>query len=148
MPSLTEPFRLHHQHCDDLFIGAENAVKRKDWSLARRELSAFLAAMEAHFGAEEEMLFPAFEAATGMSGGPTQVMRHEHAQMRKLFEQMQTALDGQNAAAYASAADTLLVLMQQHNMKEENILYPMCNQRLEAQAATLGPALHARLETA
>ena len=148
MHSLTEPFRQHHQHCDDLFIAAENAVRAGDWQQAQRELAAFLAAMEVHFATEEEMLFPAFEAATGIHMGPTQVMRHEHAQMRELFKQMDAALETRDAPAYASAADTLLVLMQQHNMKEENILYPMCNQRLAAQAATLGPALHERLETA
>lgn len=148
MQPLTEPFRQHHQHCDDLFIAAENAVRAGDWTRARSDFDAFLSAMEVHFGAEEELLFPAFEAETGMRIGPTQVMRHEHAQMRKLFKQMEAALAAADAQAYAGAADTLLIMMQQHNMKEENILYPMCNQQLVAQAATLGPVLQERLEIA
>lgn len=38
------------------------------------------------------MLFPAFEAATGMTGGgPTQVMRMEHQQMRGAPTQMAVA---------------------------------------------------------
>ena len=40
-------------------------------------------------------------------------------------------------------ADTLLIMMQQHNMKEENILYPMCDQHLSNE---LAPLLE-RLET-
>ena len=39
-------------------------------------------------------------------------------------------------------ADTLLIMMQQHNMKEENILYPMCDQHLAGET----PELLARLE--
>jgi iron-sulfur cluster repair protein YtfE (RIC family) len=31
-------------------------------------------------------------------------------------------------------------------MKEENILYPMCDRGLDAQAAALGPVLRERLE--
>ncbi|MFN3883708.1 MAG: hemerythrin domain-containing protein [Rhodocyclaceae bacterium] len=147
MPTLTEPLRHHHQHCDDLFVATENAVRAGEWTLAGPSLSSFLNAMETHFAAEEETLFPAFEAASGMSMGPTQVMRHEHAQMRELFKQMREAITDRDAAAYASAADTLLVMMQQHNMKEENILYPMCDRHLGAEAATLGLRLHERLET-
>lgn len=148
MHSLTEPLRHHHQHCDDLFVAAENAVRAGDWPRAQRELSAFLAAMETHFATEEEALFPAFEAATGMSMGPTRMMRHEHAQMRELFKQMTAALANHDAEGYAGAADTLLVMMQQHNMKEENILYPMCDRELDAQAPRLGAELRARVEAA
>ncbi|MDI6750569.1 MAG: hemerythrin domain-containing protein [Rhodocyclaceae bacterium] len=148
MPSLTEPLRHHHQYCDDLFVSAENAVRAGDWARAGLALSAFLAAMEAHFTTEEETLFPAFETATGMSMGPTRMMRHEHAQMRELFKQMEAACAVQDAEAYAGAADTLLVMMQQHNMKEENILYPMCDQRLVAETDSLAPVLHERLELA
>ncbi len=148
MQPLTEPFRQHHQHCDDLFITAENAVRAGDWTRARSDFDAFLSAMEVHFGAEEELLFPAFEAETGMRMGPAQVMRHEHAQMRELFKEMATAIAAGDAQAYAGAADTLLIMMQQHNIKEENILYPMCDQRLMTQATTLAPALQERLGAA
>ena len=30
--------------------------------------------------------------------------------------------------AFEDLAETLLILMQQHNIKEESILYPMCEQ--------------------
>lgn len=94
------------------------------------------------------MLFPAFENATGMTQGPTQVMRMEHGQMRELTEQMNQALAAQDADAFAGAAETLLILMQQHNMKEENILYPMCDQALAGQVDTLAAELQQRLDAA
>ena len=65
-----------------------------------------------------------------MTGGPTQVMRHEHAQMRDLIGQMDAAMEQKNADGFGGAAETLLVMMQQHNMKEENILYPMIDQAI------------------
>jgi hemerythrin-like domain-containing protein len=60
-------------------------------------------------------------------------MRHEHDMMRELVERMQAAVDAGSADDFLGAADTLMVLMQQHNMKEEGILYPMCDQVLAGQ---------------
>ncbi len=124
----------HHRHCDDLFVAAEEAVQRHDWAVAAQSFARFHAQMRAHFKAEEELLFPAFEAATGMNAGPTQMMRYEHEQMRSLLSQLAGACATRDDESYAGAAETLLMLMQQHNMKEENILYPMCDQTLGAGA--------------
>ncbi len=136
----------HHRHCDDLFVAAEDAALRGDWAAAAPAFQRFDAQMTAHFDAEESLLFPAFEAATGMSAGPTQMMRHEHDQMRGLLAQLAAACDVRDSQAYGGAAETLLMLMQQHNMKEENILYPMCDQALGAEAERLGARLEAMLE--
>lgn len=148
MNSLTEPLRDHHKHCDELFVSAEAAVVGRDWVTAQRLLPDFIAAMETHFRTEEETLFPALEAATGMSMGPTRMMCLEHAQMRELFGQMSAALAQRDAPGFAGTAETLLVFMQQHNMKEENILYPMCDRGLDAQSAALAPLLRERLDAA
>ncbi|MEW6164111.1 MAG: hemerythrin domain-containing protein [Pseudomonadota bacterium] len=146
MTNLTEPLHLHHKHCDDLFADAEAAVAGRDWDRAAALLHAFHEEVETHFRTEEEVLFPAFEAVTGMAGGPTQMMRYEHAQMRELIEQMERAREAGDGNAFAGAAETLLIMMQQHNMKEENILYPMCDRTLAAQSAGLGPQLQQRLD--
>ncbi len=136
----------HHARCDNLFVVAEEACHSQDWAGARSALDAFVDETELHFGAEEEALFPAFEQATGMVSGPTQMMRMEHQQMRSLFAQMANACDAKDVEAFSGAAETLLVLMQQHNMKEENILYPMCDQALPP--AEIEDVLRGRLERA
>ena len=136
----------HHRHCDDLFVAAEDAVQRGDWAAAAPAFERLRDQMNAHFSAEEELLFPAFEAATGNSSGPTRVMRLEHEQMRPLLAQLEAACAAHDAEAYAGVAETLLILMQQHNMKEENILYPMCDQALGAEAERLGAEMDAMLE--
>jgi hemerythrin-like domain-containing protein len=146
MTALTDPMHRHHKHCDSLFADAEAAAARKDWPAATRDFHAFQQELETHFRTEEEVLFPAFEAATGMAGGPTQMMRFEHAQMRDLVAQMQRSLQASDAGSFAGAAETLLILMQQHNMKEENILYPMCDRSLDGQSGVLGAQLCERLD--
>lgn len=136
----------HHRHCDDLFVAAEESAQRGDWAVAAPGFERFNAQMQAHFEAEEEMLFPAFEAATGMSAGPTQMMRHEHEQMRALLAQLAAACEARDSESYAGVAETLLMLMQQHNMKEESILYPMCDQALGTEAERIGVQMSALLE--
>ena len=142
----TQVLPAHHKHCDDLFVAAEDAVQRHDWAAADTSFARFHAQMQAHFQAEEDLLFPAFEAATGMSAGPTQMMRHEHEQMRSLLSQLAEACAARDDQGYAGVAETLLMLMQQHNMKEENILYPMCDQALGGQAERVGAEVGALLE--
>lgn len=145
--STTEVLHHHHKHCDELFANAEAAALKGDWATGKAGFAGFRDELLAHFATEEQVLFPAFEAATGMSGGPTQMMRFEHSQMRELLEQMQAALDQQGRDAFAGAAETLLMLMQQHNMKEENILYPMCDRTL-ADGVDVAGGLRQRLERA
>ncbi len=141
--SIAHLMHHHHVHCDELYATAEDACHRADWKAADVALTAFVAQTELHFDAEEEILFPAFEQATGMVSGPTAMMRMEHRQMRALFEQMRAAVNAQDVEGFAGSAETLLVLMQQHNMKEENILYPMCEQALHGEE--IATALRLRL---
>jgi len=123
-----------HRDCDLLFAKAENAASAGDWVTTNQSFNAFVAAMERHFGVEEEALFPAFEEETGVLTGPTEMMRMEHEQMRGLFAEMHEALEQKNTDDYLGIADTLLIMMQQHNMKEEQILYNIMNQRLPEDA--------------
>ena len=128
--AITTPLFKHHKFCDDAFADAEAACGKGDWELGAKTFGVLREQLEAHFSTEETLLFPAFESATGMTSGPTAVMRSEHRQMRDLLDQMRAAIDTQDGDGFDGAAETLLILMQQHNMKEENILYPMCDSAL------------------
>lgn len=130
MTSISEYLSDDHNACDDLFAAAENAVAVNDWAMARGHFDSFNAGMRRHFAREEDVLFPAFEARTGMSGGPTYIMRAEHQQMNGLLAEMNAALNQADGKTYLGLSETLLMLMRQHNMKEENILYPMSDQAL------------------
>jgi hemerythrin-like domain-containing protein len=121
-----------HRACDDLFASAEAAAAQKNWDSARTLFDRFQAAMAHHLSMEETVLFPAFEARTSNSMGPTQVMRMEHEQMRGLMRDMANAVAAGNQNAYLGLSETLNMLMQQHNLKEENMLYPMSDQVLSS----------------
>jgi len=144
MSQLSSYLADDHQQCDQFFADAEMQVSAGKWEAASAAFQAFFAAMEHHLTMEEELLFPAFEQASGMSGGPTQVMRMEHEQMRELFGCMAGAVAAHDSESYLGDAETLLILMQQHNAKEEQILYPMFDQLLGAQSSELIEQLEQR----
>jgi len=119
-----------HRECDTFFAEAEEAVAKDNWETANEKYLAFANETILHFKKEEEQLFPTFEAHTGMTQGPTQVMRYEHEQVRQLIGQMAGALESQDKDAYLSLAESMMILLQQHNMKEEQMLYAMCDRQL------------------
>jgi len=125
MTSIPEFMTTKHSECDELFTDAEAAVAKVDWSLASTKWQSFVVELTKHFSQEEDVLFPKFEQATGMTAGPTQVMRMEHQQMRSLVQDLDNALTAQDKDEYLGLSETLMVMMQQHNMKEEMMLYPM-----------------------
>lgn len=137
MDTITDGMQQHHKFCDEVFADAEDAARENRWADCAAAFGRFRHSIESHLDAEEQIIFPAFEQRSGMFGGPTQVMRSEHTQMRGLLRQMDEAVQAKDRDGYTGAAETLLVLMQQHNMKEENILYPMCDQVLAGDTALL-----------
>jgi iron-sulfur cluster repair protein YtfE (RIC family) len=135
-----------HRHCDAFFTAAEREVAVQAWDRAKGAFISFQQAMQQHFSAEEDVLFPAFEVKTGMTMGPTQVMRDEHVQMNDLMTAAYQSLLAKDGDDYAGNTETLLIMMQQHNMKEEHVLYPMCDEHLAHQADVLLPQLRQQLD--
>jgi hemerythrin-like domain-containing protein len=135
-------FTADHRRCDERWSAVEAAADSGQLAAARAAFEAFDEATRAHLAMEEEVLFPAFEEVTGMhGGGPTHVMRLEHTQMRGVLDQMAAALGGGDLGELLDQGDTLLMLIQQHNAKEEGMLYPMAERALAAQ----WPGLSGRL---
>jgi iron-sulfur cluster repair protein YtfE (RIC family) len=140
----TEVMPDHHRTCDDIFADAEKSAMAGRWQECTQTFGKFRCELAAHFSTEEQVLFPAFEAVTGSSMGPTQMMRLEHAQMNTLMRMLDAAIEACDRDGFAGAAETLLIMMQQHNMKEENILYPMCDRALSGQPLSLAAELASR----
>ena len=127
----------HHKQCDTQFAQAEEAVANGDWQQGSLLWDQFAQELEKHFEREESILFPEFESASGMSGGPTQMMRMEHEQMRTLVEEINKATRNKEKDQFLALSETLMVTMQQHNMKEEQMLYPMIDQVLPDAAGVI-----------
>lgn len=140
MTTINEVMTRVHRVCDSHFSETETAVAGKDWSKAAAGWRLFSLTLDRHMTRDEEgVLFPDLETINGPAG-PTQVMRMEHEQIRALMGQAQAALAGHDAQEFLGLAETLMLLIQQHNIKEEQILYPMMD-RLLANAAELAAKL-------
>ncbi len=130
MNDITTTMSADHRACDEVFARAEELIADNGWVEGAEKFKQFHDAMEHHFTMEETVLFPAFEARTGMTMGPTEVMRGEHVQMRALFAEMAESVEKQDSEQYIGLSETLLMFMQQHNSKEEQMLYRMTDQAL------------------
>lgn len=136
MTSIAEFMSHHHKECDDEFALAEESALAGDWDEATSAFNTFRDSMARHFLMEEKQLFPAIIDAGGPAG-PVQVMLMEHEQMNDLLAQLAEALAAHDAQRYAGLSETLLIVMQQHNHKEENILYPIADRVLENESAAV-----------
>lgn len=132
MSTIKEYLSHDHRECDELF-----ALIEADFDEAKAKYASVKDRFEKHFKMEEEVFFPQFEEKTGMSGGPTQIMRMEHSQMRGLLLQMEDAIEKNDADKFASLAETFVFLVQQHNSKEEQILYTMADRVFEDATALI-----------
>jgi len=126
-----------HRRCDRLLALVERTTQGGDWATIGKETALFRDAVERHFRFEEEVLFPALEDRLPMAAGPTGVMRMEHAQMREMLEELAGAVAACSADDCLGILETLHLVTQQHNAKEEGILYPMADRALATEAAGL-----------
>ncbi|HZP93064.1 MAG TPA: hemerythrin domain-containing protein [Burkholderiales bacterium] len=142
MAAIGEFMTSMHRDCDRHLAEAECAVSRDDWDACAAHFALFCGAMEKHFDAEETILFPAFEEETGGEIGATRVMSMEHLRMRDMMRDLAAALELRDAGGYLELSDTFSILLQQHNIKEEHVLYPMMEETLSGR----GEALQAEIE--
>ncbi len=122
-----------HRECDTIFANAEKEASQGNWEEVQKSFLEFANETLTHFKKEEDELFPTFEEITGSSDGPTQVMRYEHEQVRGLIGKMAEAVENRDKDAFLSMAESMMILLQQHNMKEEQMLYAMCDRVLPPQ---------------
>ncbi|MBI4060418.1 MAG: hemerythrin domain-containing protein [Elusimicrobia bacterium] len=124
-------FAADHDRLDALFTEFQ-ALKRANPAAAKEKFKGFLKGLTRHIVWEEDVLFPAFEEKTGMrDSGPTAVMRAEHREIKghldAIHEKVRVADPDSDASENA-----LLSVLKNHNMKEEQILYPAIDMGLDA----------------
>lgn len=132
MKNLAQTFCEQHQACDRWFSDTEIAVNHGDWIDASAHFSNFQTHLYRHLKLEEDQLFPAIENITANLDGPTRMMRIEHQQIRHIIAALAEALEKQDSEMFFAQADMFRVMNFQHNLKEENILYPMADKLLSA----------------
>ena len=129
--TITSFLSADHRHADALLGDAVQHEQRPTGGSRARRLAAFRGALETHMKLEEQVLFPAFER-TGSDAGPTAVMRHEHRQMLQMLDEMTHVAASQAGERFDVLAPAFTRIIDTHSMKEENMLYPMCDRVLDA----------------
>ena len=130
--SIATFYEADHARLDNLFKQFQ-AFKRSAFVRAKACFRQFKIGLQRHIIWEEEILYPIFERETGMKeGGPTDVMRSEHRQIRDFLEAIHRKVQRQDPESDAEESGLLKVLGS-HNDKEEQILYPMIDRLLGGQ---------------
>lgn len=121
-----------HDRLDDILNRAMEHGRSEQWAEAAALASEFRVGLFRHIEIENEILFKAFEEVTRSSeGGPTEVMRHEHVDIKECVDGiLQATVDHSLDELERNHANLLGVLIE-HNMKEENILYPLTDRSLD-----------------
>lgn len=119
-----------HDRLDDLLLEVTDLVAAGHFDDAGKILASFAAGLRRHIRLEDEVLFPTFEQATGMTGGPTVVMRSEHRSIEGHLDAAVAAVAARDTAGFAEAKADLLEVLGDHNVKEEEIVYPMTDTHL------------------
>lgn len=148
MASIAEFLGGDHDRCDELFFVAEAGVEKGDWDAAMTAFNQFRYALEHHLTIEEQVLFPAMCASFDNARGPTSVMRSEHQQMRQIVQDLGAAMAKRDAEEFLGNSETLNIMVQQHNFKEEHMLYAMADQILAGQCEAIINAMEGVSELA
>jgi iron-sulfur cluster repair protein YtfE (RIC family) len=122
--SVTQLLGEDHHRLDALLADSKRLIAAGDLAGASARFAVFHSGLERHIVAEEELLFPAFEALAGIVEGPTRLMRLEHAEIRRLLSEVACALDSGAGAPLTTTLAALTARLYAHNGKEERILYP------------------------
>lgn len=97
----------------------------------------FSCGLQRHMRAEEEILFPVFERATGIASGALALIHREHESLTRQLEAVATGLA--TGGAHDEACE-LKAILEQHNMNEECFVYRQTDDQLGSQ--TLDQVVH------
>ncbi len=132
---IREYFQQDHNRLDALFVKFQQC-KRSDPGQAKEYFKEFKFGLQRHIVWEEDILFPCFERKAEMGRpGPTDVMRMEHREIKGFLESIHEKVKTGDPESDAEEAQ-LLSLLGQHNLKEENILYPGIDHLIDADERT------------
>lgn len=126
------------------YIKAQEIGQASDvsnWVQPIRELAELVIAFEAELGPhserEEGVLFPMMAKYIGRETGPIVVMEYEHDQAKMNLKnfivsvnQLPEVLEEKQANEMASYAKNAYLILSDHFMKEENVLFPMAERLL------------------
>lgn len=128
--SVTLYLQSDHERLDAIVPEVVRLANGGSFVEARRRFGEFVCGLGWHIDVEEQVVFPAFEEMTGMTRGPTAVMRNEHVGIRERMQRVTAALEAGDAPSTIATLGELTAALGAHNAKEEQVLYPMTDRAL------------------
>jgi hemerythrin-like domain-containing protein len=143
-PSLADALTHEHREIDE---GIEQFVQALDRGAVEADpLLGSIVALRRHIYLEEAFLFPPLRQVGLMM--PLMVMLREHGELWKQMDAVAALLDdsalGSGSAEIVAGCRELLAMLDQHNTKEEPIIYPHADADLPTETVA---ELRAFLET-
>src|SRR5438477_6163713 len=129
---ITEALVWDHSRLDGLEVAAFEARARGALFTARPLFADFAHGLRRHIDFEEQILFPEFETRWQFpeENGPTAVMRAEHRVILAILLIMEREIDDPLAPIELSRIE-LRRIQRDHDLQEEQILYPALDRMLD-----------------
>lgn len=129
--SLAEAFTREHHEIDaaiDLYLNSAQQPEQQRAQILQQAVQA----LRRHIYLEEEIVFPHLPQGTLMMA--LMVMRREHGELWRRMDALEDALRaGGSSNGLEQDCQELLSLLDQHNSKEEPIIYPQMDTALNAE---------------
>ena len=125
---------LIHEHSlyENLLSQCTEAVEIEDWKTVDSLFKRLVTHLKRHMGLEEEVLYPAYEAATHAPQGPTGALREEHDRIVRLVTDMARVIKTRDSDYVLECLAHLEGQMIKHHEKEEDLFLPMASHILDA----------------
>jgi iron-sulfur cluster repair protein YtfE (RIC family) len=126
-------FAEDHRRLEGVLGKLAAAWQEHEAPRAKRLMQQLRRGLIQHMRAEDDIIFPTFEAKTGLLGdGPTRALRREHVQLaRRLDELVMDLRRPPERSGFTQHFSSLRALLADHWSREENVLYPSCDQLFE-----------------
>ncbi|MCL4384590.1 hemerythrin domain-containing protein [Patescibacteria group bacterium] len=122
-----------HDRLDKIYQEFQK-VREKDKEEARDLFHEFKTGLQRHIIWEEDILFPLFEEKTeAKENGPTEVMRQEHREIKEVLEKIHDEV--RQGTGGQKLDKELYGILEEHNRKEEMILYPWIDRAISEKEA-------------
>lgn len=126
-------FSADHARLQGLWDRCIEGIHACDPETVLKNFTEFEAGLRRHIKAEEDVLFPAFERASGMAErGPTVVMRMEHREIEAMLDSLGERVRARDCATLYGQHVGPSALFKSHDAKEEGVLYPMADRIVAA----------------
>ena len=124
-----------HDAIDVILADALRMAEDGETERAEHTFAEFADGLRRHIAIEEELLFPVFDrrhgfGGCGRPGGPSSVMVLEHRSIQNALAECQHALASLGKIDFREPFAHLRQLVEMHNVKEEQVLYPIIDRAL------------------